>query len=232
MTQNTKDKEVELLFKANAHLGHRKNRLHPKARKYVYKIVNNTTIIDLPQTVEQLETATNRLTEAAKEGDNLLVVATKRLASPIVSKICAENKIPYITTKWLPGLLTNFDMIMKNVKKLNQMEKDNQDGSWDKFVKHEIVKMKKEMGKLKKFYGGIAEVTKKPDMMLLIDIRREKNALKEAKQNHIPTVAILDTNSNPNTVDYPIVANDDSTSSLEYLIQKLLKSYIEGRKQK
>lgn len=225
MAKNNINEEIEKLFNLNVHLGHRKNRLHPKAKKYVYKIINGVTIIDLTRTVKDFESAKQFLNQAGKENQTAILVATKKIINQFANKLASANNLHYITNKWLPGLLTNFETIIKNVKKLNKLEKEKTDGAWDKFVKHERVKLEKEIIKLKKLYGGIAKLEKKPDFMILIDIRKEKNALKEAKENHLKTVAILDTNCNPDLVDYPVVANDDSSPSLEYLLTELIKSY-------
>lgn len=226
MADTNIDPTVKALFDANVHLGHRKNRLHPKARNYIYKIINGSAIIDLSKTADQLNTAKKVLSDAAKEKKSLLVVATKRIISQYTADLCKEKNIFYITTKWPPGLLTNFDTIMKNVKKLIKLEEDKKSGAWDKFVKHEIMKLDKEIAKLKKVYGGVATLGKKPDLIFLIDSKHEKNALDEAKKNNIPVVAVIDTNSNPQDVTYPIVANDDSASSLEYLVKDLLNAYV------
>lgn len=218
-------KEIEKLFEAGAHLGHKKNRLHPKARKYVYKMVNGVAVIDLTVTAEQLHIAKEYLKDAAKSGKKLLVVGTKRVASQFVQEYCKEKGIPHITTKWMPGLLTNFETLSKNTKKMLDYEAGKMDGSWEQFVKHERTKMQKDLNRLKRLYGGIEDLKKKPDVLFIIDIKREKNALKEAKQNGIPVIAITDTNTNPDTVDYPVVANDDSPTSAHYVIESILSAY-------
>jgi len=225
MEEKTNTKEIEKLFEVGAHLGHKKNRLHPKARKYVYKMVNGVAVIDLTQTVVQLHAAQQYLKEAAKEGKTLLVVGTKRVASQFIQEMCKENDIPHITTKWMPGLLTNFETLSKNTKKMLDYEAGKNDGSWEQFVKHERTKMQKDLNRLKRLYGGIEGMKKRPDVLFIIDIKREKNALKEAKQNGIPVIAITDTNTNPDTVDYPVVANDDSPTSSHYVVNAILSAY-------
>jgi small subunit ribosomal protein S2 len=221
----TNMKEIEKLFAAGSHLGHKKNRLHPKARKYVYKIVNGVAVIDLTKTATQLHAAKAYLASFAKEGKKLLVVGTKRVSSQHIQDICKEQGISYITTKWMPGLLTNFETISKNVKKMNDLEMQKNDGTWEQFVKHERTKLGKELNRLKRLYSGISDMKKRPDVLFIVDIKREKNALKEAKQNNIPVVAITDTNTNPDTVEYPVVANDDSPTSSQYVISEILSAY-------
>lgn len=220
--------EVEKLFAAGSHLGHKKNRLHPKARKYVYRIVNGVAVIDLTKTATQLIEARKFLSTAAKEGKRLLVVGTKRVSSQHIQDICKAQGISYITTKWMPGLLTNFETISKNVKKMNDLEAQKNDGTWEQYVKHERTKLGKELNRLKRLYSGISDMKKRPDVLFIVDIKREKNALKEAKQNNIPVVAITDTNTNPDTVEFPVVANDDSPTSSQYVISTILESYNSG----
>lgn len=221
--------EVKELFELGAHLGHKKNRLHPKSRKFIYKIVNGVSIIDLTLTVGQLDVAMKALTQAGKDGKNLLVVATKKVAAQYVSEISKEHNIPAVTSKWLPGLLTNFDTIIKNVKKLKKMQEEKTTGEWEKYVKHERIAMDKDIIKLSKFYGGLIYLEKRPDILLIVDIKKEKNAVSEARMYDLPIVALTDTNTNPELVNYPIVINDDSAEVVHYAIKELVGAYVKGR---
>ena len=218
-------KLVGTLFEAELHLGHKRNRLHPRARKYVYRIDNGVSIIDLTQTVPQLQKAKEFIKQLKEENKVLLVVATKKVANQVVSDFCKANSLSYITTKWLPGLLTNFETLAKNIKKLNDLKAAEAQGDWGALAKHEIVKLKKHVAKLEKFYGGISTLAKHPDALFIIDSKKENNAVVEAAKSKIPVVAITDTNTDPNTVTYPIVANDDSPKSIEFLMNDLLKPY-------
>ncbi|NTU46318.1 30S ribosomal protein S2 [Candidatus Roizmanbacteria bacterium] len=217
--------EVQALFNLGAHLGHKKNRLHPKAKKYLYKIVNGVSIIDLPTTVVSLEKARNAMKEAGKEGKTVLFVATKKIANQFTAELCEKNGIPYITMKWMPGLLTNFDTIMKNVHNLKSLRAARESGEWEKYVKHERIQLDKKIARLDRFYGGLVNLDKKPDILYVIDIRKEKNAVKEAKQNNLKVVAIVDTNSNPDEVHLPIVVNDDAAGVVEYVVTEIVKAY-------
>ncbi|PIY72079.1 30S ribosomal protein S2 [Candidatus Roizmanbacteria bacterium CG_4_10_14_0_8_um_filter_33_9] len=219
-------KQIEKLFKAGVHLGHKRNRLHPKARKYVYKMINGTAVIDLTQTVKQLNKAKEVLKQAAKDNKKVLVVATKKIINQFITETCTVKKVPFITQKWPSGLLTNFEMIMKNVKKMKSLEEGKANGSWDKFVKHERTKLSKELYKLNKFYFGLSLLEKKPDYILLLDLKKEKNALTEAKKHNIPVIAAIDTNANPETVDFPIMINDDSGTSVQLVMKELLDAYV------
>ena len=221
--------EVEQLFKLGAHLGHKKNRLHPRARKFVYKIINGTSIIDLTLSVANLTEAKKFLEQQGREAKIPLVVATKKLISQSASEYCQQHSIPYITSKWLPGLLTNFETIMKNVKKLQELKDQRLAGEWEKFVKHERMKLEKEMFKLDKLYGGILNLQRRPDLIITVDIKKEQNSIVESNMYNIPVIAIADTNGNTDMVRYPIVMNDDSPEVVQYVLKSLIDSYIKGR---
>lgn len=228
---NKTDKKVEELFNAGAHIGHKTNRVHPKAKKYIYTIQNNISVIDLTKTVELLEKAKQFVAGLGNENKTLLVVVTKKISTDFTRKLCQKSNLPYIILKWPAGLLTNFEMIIKNVKKMKEMKEEKEKGEWNKFVKHEQIKLNKDLNRLEKFYGGIATLEKLPDVVFVVDIKKEKNAVKEAKEMKIPVVAVVDTNTNPDLVDYPIPGNDDSISSIEYFVKEIVETYNKGRKQ-
>lgn len=213
------------LFELGAHLGHRKNRLHPRARAYVYQIVNGVSIIDLEKTIAQIDKAKAFLKQASADGKTLLVCSTKKSISPLVAKHAQEVNAYYISAKWLPGLYTNFDTIAKNVKKLKDLKDQKATGEWGKFVKHEQMALDKEMRKLERLYGGIATMRKVPDITLVVDTKKEKNAITESTRMHVPTVAIVDTNCNPDEVTYPIVINDDTPAAVDAVLSELLSVY-------
>ena len=220
--------EVQKLFEAGLHLGHKKNRLHPKARKFVYRIEQGVSIIDLTLTAKQLEVAENYLKSLGAEEKTLLIVATKKVAAEATKKLAQEHGVSFVTNKWLPGLLTNFETIIKNVKKLEELKEQKSDESWEKLTKHERGKIQKHIARLERFYSGITKLTKRPDAVLVIDVKKETNAVVEARKSGIPVVGIADTNADPDDVDYPIVANDDSPIAVEFLIQRLVASYVKG----
>lgn len=224
MTNN--DKKIEELFNANAHLGHKTNKIHPLAKKYIYTIDHGVSIIDLTKTVSLLEKAKEFVSSLSKKNKTLLLVMTKKTSASYVNEICKKNNIPHITVKWPAGLITNFEMIIKNIKKLKKMNEEKENGEWNKFVKHEQIKLQKKINKLEKFYGGIIDLEKLPDAIFIVDIKREKNAVKEARERKIPIIAIVDTNVNPNIIDYPIPGNDDATSSIEYFVNEIISAYV------
>lgn len=222
---NDNDKKVEEMFAAGAHLGHKSNRVHPKTNKYIHSFENGVSIIDLTKTVDYLDEAKRFVSELGKSKKILLVVCTKKIASNLTKELGSKHNLPFINTKWPAGLLTNFDMIIKNVKKLNSMKEEKEKGEWNKFVKHEQIKLDKELNKLEKFYGGIADLKKLPDALFIIDIKKEKNAVKESGEMKITTVAVTDTNVNPDPIDYPIPGNDDSATSIEYFLRDIIEAY-------
>lgn len=228
MLNQSQTKEIETLFGIGAHLGHKKNRLDPKARKNVYKIENGTSIIDLTKTITQLEKATDFLQSSAKKGDIILVVGTKKVASSILKELCVEKNLPYMTNKWLPGLLTNFETLIKNVKHLITLKEEKENGSWDKLVKHERMELAKKIVKLEKLYGGLETLEGRPNILVVVDPKKEKNAVKEAQAFKIPVVALVDTNANPDTLEYPVVANDDAAEVVKHIMSSLLSTYADS----
>ena len=206
------------------HLGHKKNKVHPKAGRYIHSFQNGTSIIDLFKTSELLDAALKEMSDMSKEGKTLLVVATKKIARQPVSAICQEYGIPYLTNKWVAGFLTNFAEVSKNIKRMNDARIAQTDGSWEQLPKHERTQLEKELNKTASVYGGVATLDKVPDAIFIIDIRKEANALKEALQTHVKTFAIVDTNVNPEDVEFPIPANDDAITSIEYLTKAVAEA--------
>ena len=213
------------LFDLGAHLGHRKNRLHPRARKYVFQIVDGVSIIDLEKTIGQIDTAKAFLKQAGAEDKSLLFCATKKNIAAHTMKLAGEVGAHFITTKWLPGLFTNFDTIAKNVKKLRTLRDQKLAGEWGKYVKHEQVALEKEMKKLERLYSGIVTMNKTPDVVFIVDTKREKNAVTESAKIKIPSIAIVDTNCNPDDITYPIVLNDDTPGALEAVLTEVASVY-------
>lgn len=222
----------EELFNHQVHLGHRASKIHPRSKKYLYKIEKGVSIIDLFKTVKELEKARKFLFNLGKEKKNLLVVATKNQIKNLIKELCQGNKIFYITNKWIGGFFTNFEEILKNIKKLKKMKKEKEEGSWDSLPKHERIKLEKKLFQISQNYQGVEGLEKLPDVVYLIDIKKEQSALKEALKREIPIVAIVDTNCNPDLVNFPIPANDDAPESVKFISQKLIEAYNEGRNQK
>ncbi len=219
----------EELLAAGVHFGHKKWRIHPKSQKYIYKIDRGASIIDLFKTAEELDKAKQFVFDLAQEKKTLLVVGTKKQAKAIVLELCEKNNIYYIASKWIGGFLTNFDEILKNVKKMRDLKKEKAEGEWNKLPKHEMVKLDKELVKLERVYRGVENLEKLPDALFIIDIKKEHTAVIEARRRDIPTIAIVDTNCDPRLVDYPIPGNDDALTSISFLTKEIVVSYTEGR---
>ena len=227
------DPLISKLFELKAYIGHRSSRVHPKAEKmFVFKNENKISLIDLTKTVSHLKKAKEYAYDLGKQGKVLLFVGTKKNIAEIIKNLCLENNLMYITTKWPPGLLTNFETIKKNIDLLRQMKKEKEEGNWDKFPKHERIKLQKKLNKLLRIYGGIENLENLPDAIYLVDLRKERNAIRESKKLQIPTIGITDTNVDPTLVDYPIPANDDYPQVVEFITQEIIKSYLEGQKAK
>lgn len=232
MSKQDTQNDLKSLFEMGAHLGHKKSRLHPQARKNVYQIINKTSIIDLTRTVEQLESAKKYMAEVASEGKTILVVGTKKTAAPFVKKYCSEHTLPFVSSKWLPGLLTNFSMIMGNVKKLKSLRETLASDEAQELVKHERTQMQKQISKLERLYAGLESLSAKPEVMVIIDIKKESNAVKEAHEYRIPVVALVDTNADPQDATYPVVANDDDSEVVTYIMTQILEAYTKNFKEK
>ncbi len=231
--QEKVDPLIQKLFELNAYIGHKKSKTHPKAKKlYVYKNENGISIIDLSKTVEYLNKAKKFVYNLGKEGKTLLFVGTKKNISGIIAENCKKHALLYVSFKWPPGLLTNFSTLKKNIELLKKMKKEREEGDWEKFPKHERIKLNKKLNKLLRIYGGIEKLESLPDAIYIVDLRKERNAVKEARKLKIISVGITDTNVDPTLVDYPIPANDDYPQVVEFITKEIINSYLEGKKAK
>lgn len=221
---------TEELIKHNLHLGHKSRKIHPGALKYVYKVDRGVAIIDLAKTQTQLEAAGEYLENLGELGKTLLVVATKRQVKNVIKELCQTYGVFSLTNKWVGGFLTNFNEISRNTEKLRALKQDRDSDEWQKYPKHEVVKLKKQLSKIESIYGGVTELKKIPDAIFVVDVRKEKTAMDEAVRAGVATIGFCDTNADPGGINYPIVANDDSASSVAYVVEALLSSYSRGLK--
>lgn len=219
----------EDLIAYGVHLGHKSFKVHPRSRQYIYQIESGTSIIDLFQTAQLLEKAKQVAFELGQNGKVLLVVASKKQTRDIIAELCKKNNIPYLTNKWVGGFLTNFSAISQNIKKMATLAADRDNGDWNQFVKHERVALEKKLNRISGIYEGVASMEKTPDALFVVDIKKENNAILEARMEHIPTIAMVDTNTNPDLVDYPIPANDDAISSVTFIADEIIGAYVEGK---
>jgi small subunit ribosomal protein S2 len=216
------------LLEAGAHFGHLKRKWNPAMAPYIFTEKNGIHIIDLNKTVAKIEEASNALKQIARSGKKVLFVATKKQAKDIVAEKVKRANMPYVTERWPGGMLTNFATIRKAVRKMASIDKMSTDGTFDNISKKEKLQISRERAKLETNLGSIADLTRLPAALFIVDISKEHIAVAEAKRLNIPTFAIVDTNSDPNQVDYPIPANDDASTSISLIIDLVTKAIEEG----
>lgn len=216
------------LLEAGVHFGHLKKKWNPKMLPYIFAEKNGIHIIDLNKTIDGLEEAAAALKSIAKSGKKIMFVATKKQAKEIVSEAAEKMNMPYVTERWLGGMLTNFSTIRKSVKKMLSIEKMLTDGTMDSVTKKERLTLTRSKEKMEKVLGGISQMGRTPAALFMVDISHEHIALAEAKRLGITTFAMVDTNSDPTKVDFAIPANDDATKSIAIITQYLTAAILEG----
>jgi small subunit ribosomal protein S2 len=216
------------LLDAGVHFGHLKKKWNPKMLPYIFAEKKGIHIIDLNKTVEGLQEAAAALKSIAKSGKKIMFVATKKQAKEIVSDCAKKVNMPFVTERWLGGMLTNFNTVRKSVKKMQSIEKMLNDGSIDNLTKKERLTLTRDKDKMEKVLGGIAQISRVPAALLLVDIGHEHIALAEARRLNITTFGMVDTNCDPNKVEFAIPANDDATKSIAIIINYLTAAIAEG----
>ncbi len=216
------------LLDAGVHFGHLKRKWNPKMAPYIFMEKNGIHIIDLHKTVVKLDEAAAALKQIAKSGRRILFVATKKQAKDIVSEKVAAVNMPYVTERWPGGMLTNFPTIRKAVKKMATIDKMTTDGTFDNFSKREKLQISRQRAKLEKNLGSIADLTRLPAALFVVDVQKEANAVKEAKRLSIPVFAMVDTCCDPTDIDYVIPANDDASKSIAVIIDVVTSAIQEG----
>jgi small subunit ribosomal protein S2 len=216
------------LLEVGAHFGHMRSKWNPAMAPYIFAEKNGIHIIDLNKTVVKIEEAANALKQIARSGKKILFVATKKQAKEIVAERVKGVAMPYVTERWPGGMLTNFATIRKTIRRMAQIDKMTKDGTFTNISKKERLSISRERAKLEIQFGSIADLSRLPAAIFIVDVSKEHIAVAEAKRLNIPTFAIVDTNSNPNIVDYPIPANDDASTSIAYIIDAICKSISEG----
>ena len=216
------------LLEVGAHFGHMRSKWNPAMAPYIFAEKNGIHIIDLNKTVVKIEESANALKQIARSGKKILFVATKKQAKEIVAEKVKNIGMPFVTERWPGGMLTNFATIRKTIRKMAQIDKMTKDGTFTNISKKERLNISRERAKLEIQFGSIADLSRLPAAIFLVDVSKEHIAVAEAKRLNIPTFAIVDTNSNPNIVDYPIPANDDASTSIAYIIDVICKAVGEG----
>lgn len=224
--------DFNTLLEAGAHFGHLKRKWNPKMAPYIFMEKNGIHIIDLHKTVLKLDEAANALKQIAKSGRRVLFVATKKQAKEIVAEKIAAIGMPYVTERWAGGMLTNFPTIRKAVKKMSTIDKMTNDGTFDNFSKREKLQIARQRAKLEKNLGSIADLTRLPAALFVVDVQKEANAVKEAKRLSIPVFAMVDTCCDPTDIDYVIPANDDAAKSIAVVVEAMCAAIAEGTEER
>jgi len=232
-TDSTKkdEKELEEMFRAGTHFGYSRSKRHPKMAQYLFGIRNNVEVFDLEQTKEKLDSALNFVRELGSGKKNIVFIGTKPAIRDLTEKMATELSMPFVKERWLGGTLTNFSIIRKRMDYFEDLKQKKSSGELDKYTKKERLDIDKKLEKLDRNFGGLVGLKGKPDALFIIDPKEEKIALSEAQQMKVPTIAIMNSDSNPEEVQYPIPANDDAASSVAYLLAVVVKAYQDGMKE-
>lgn len=216
------------LLDAGAHFGHLKRKWNPNMEPYIFMEKNGIHIIDLQKTVVKIDEAAAAIKQIAKSGRKILFVATKKQAKELVAEQVKSVGMPYVTERWPGGMLTNFPTIRKAVKRMISIDKMTKDSSWDNLSKREKLQITRQRAKLEKVLGSIADLTRLPAALFIVDVMKEKIAVREAQKLGIPVFAIVDTNSNPEGIDFVIPANDDASQSIKLIVGEMTEAVKEG----
>lgn len=224
--------EVTLLdmLKSGVHFGHQTERWHPKMKQYIFGSRAGVHIIDLEKTLAKLEAAQDFVRKLSSEGKTILFVATKRQAKEIIKKYAVEAGMPYLIERWVGGFLTNFGVVSRNMQRLRKLKADFKTGEMAKYKKHEQMEFQEEIDRLQFLIGGVENMETPPDALFIVDIKKESTAVAEAKKRGIPVIALVDTNTNPKDITYPIPSNDDATKAIELMCAVMADTIKEGRK--
>ncbi len=216
------------LLDAGVHFGHLKRKWNPNMAPYIFMEKNGIHIIDLQKTIVKVDDAADAIKQIAKSGRKILFVATKKQAKDIVSELVGSVNMPYVTERWPGGMLTNFPTIRKAVKKMISIDKMTKESAWDVLSKREKLQITRQRAKLEKMLGSIADLTRLPAALFIVDVLKEKIAVREAKRLGIPVFAMVDTNSDPEGLDFIIPANDDASQSIQLIVQLMTDAIREG----
>lgn len=221
--------EIKDLLEAGVHFGHQTKRWNPKMKPFIFTAKSGIYIIDLKKTLECLKTACEKVKEVVGNGDIILMAGTKKQAQEVVLEEATRCGAFYVTHRWLGGMLTNFYTIRENIKRLKNLERMKEDGIYEKLTKKEVLGLEKEREKLEKTLGGIKEMNRLPGLLFVVDANKEKIAVAEANTLHIPVIAVIDTNSDPDKIEFPIAANDDAIKSIKVITHAIADAVLEAR---
>ena len=221
---------IKQLLEAGVHFGHQTKRWNPKMKKFIFGSRSGIYIIDLEKTEECINKARDYLMDITSKGEVVLFVGTKKQAQEVVLAQALRTGMYYVTERWPGGLLTNFTTIKKSINRLKEIERMREDGTFEKLTKKEISGLEKELAKLNKNFAGIVKMERMPKAMIVVDTKKEETAIREAKRLSIPVIGLIDSNSDPSLIAYPIPGNDDATKSISLIITLLADTILEGRK--
>ena len=221
---------IKQLLEAGVHFGHQTKRWNPKMKKFIFGARSGIYIIDLEKTEECINKARDYLMEITSKGESVLFVGTKKQAQEVMLQEALRSGMYYVTERWPGGLLTNMATIKKSINRLKAIEKMREDGTFEKLTKKEVARLEKELAKLNKNFSGIVKMERMPRAIFIVDTKKEETAVREANRLSIPIIALIDTNSNPDLVAYPIPGNDDATKSIQAVAKILTDTIMEGRK--
>jgi small subunit ribosomal protein S2 len=220
---------IQQLLEAGVHFGHQTRRWNPKMKPFIFTSRNGIYIIDLLKTINSLEKACQKIREVVENGKQILFVGTKKQAKEVIKEEAIRGGMPYVTERWLGGMMTNFQTIRKNIKRLKDLERMKEDGTFDKLTKKEALQLQREIEKLENVLGGIKDIVRLPDTVYVVDAKKEKIAVAEANKLNIPVIAIIDTNSDPDVIDYPIAGNDDAVKSIRVITHEIANAVLEAQ---
>ena len=222
--------EMKALLEAGVHFGHQTRRWNPKMRKFIFIERNGIYIIDLQKTLKQIELAYQVIIETMERGESVLFVGTKKQAKEVILQEAKRCEMFHVTERWLGGMLTNYQTIRQSIRRLETLDKMGTDGTYEKLTKKEVLRLEREREKLERSLSGIREMGRLPGLVFVVDIKKEKIAVHEARRLNIPVVAIVDTNCNPDDVDYPIPGNDDAIRSIGLITRLVADAALAGQK--
>ena len=220
---------MKQLLEAGVHFGHQTRRWNPKMAPYIFTERNGIYIIDLQKTVKKLEEAYYFARDLVAQGQSILFVGTKKQAQEAIKEEAQRVGMFYVNARWLGGMLTNFKTMRRRIDRLNQLKRMQEDGTFDLLLKKEVIKLQAEIAKLEKYLGGVKEMNKLPGALFIVDPRKERNAIAEARKLKIPIIAIVDTNCDPEEVDYVIPGNDDAIRAIKLISQTIANAALEAR---
>lgn len=219
------------MLKAGVHFGHKTTKWNPKMAQYIFGVRNGIHIIDLERTISGLNSALAFVNKIASSGGVMAFIGTKKQVRGLIKESAVKIGMPYVAERWIGGLFTNFEVISRQIKLLDQLEKDRDTGKFDKYTKKEQLNLIRKIKKLIQKFGGIRTLKKAPEAIFVADINVDRIAVDEARKKNVPIIAIVDTDADPSLVNYPIPANDDAISSVKLIVEKIANEFIKNKKQ-